>query len=276
MESVVSTKWLNKELKNQDSNVIIFDTTWFSFKDAISEVYFQKHIVKAKYFDMTFGVKNSEKEPPTLPTPETFEVNARRLAVNNDSHIVLYDATGKCGFFVAATVWWMFKLFGHEQVSVLDGGFEKWIADGYDTTDSLSMKKEEGDFSVKSLKKTWIKTFDEMKENLTGKTFQVCDSREHEAYCKGHYPDSINFPHSSLLNEETNCLKSVYELKQLFADSDIELNKPIVTMSTHGISSCALALAAYVCGCPNVAVFHGGFVEWKMKADLTLIEVTPE
>ena len=71
-------------------------------------------------------------------------------------------------------------------------------------------------------------------------------------------------------------LKSIGELKQLFEDSGVELDKPVVTISSDGMSSCALALAVYVSGCPDVKVYHGGFVEWKSNTDLSFIEVTPE
>ena len=264
MESVVSTEWLNEVQKIYDSKVVVLDATWFSSKDAMSEVFSQKHIMGASFFDLMFGVTNTPVYPRNLPTPETFELNVRGSAVNRDSHVVLYDATGKCGYFVAARVWWMFKLFGHDKVSVLDGGLEKWIADGLETT-NMQIKKREGDFLVKSLNEHWIKKFDEMHDNLTSKKFQVCDSRTEDLYSTGHYPGSVNIPFASLMAEETKSLKSVAELKMLFADSGVELDKPVVTMCNSGMSSCTLALAAHVCGCPEVAEYHGGLTEWKSK-----------
>ena len=261
---VISTECLNKQLKNRSSSVTVLDTTWFSSKDAMSEVFSKKHIMNASFFDLMFGVQNSKVYPRNLPSQRMFEINVRGSAVNTDSHVVLYDATGKCGFFTAGRVWWMFKLFGHENVSVLDGGLEKWVANGYETT-NMSLKKREGDFSVKGINEVWIKRFDDMKDNLTSKNFQVCDSRTNELYKHGHYPGSVNIPFFSLMSEETRSLKSVSQLKNIFADTGIDLTKPIVTICNSGMSSCTLALVAHMCGCPHVAVYQGGITEWKFK-----------
>jgi thiosulfate/3-mercaptopyruvate sulfurtransferase len=56
----------------------------------------------------------------------------REIGVNNGDHVVVYDASD-FGLYSAARLWWMLRVFGHDHVSVLDGGLTKWLADGLST-----------------------------------------------------------------------------------------------------------------------------------------------
>ena len=62
-----------------------------------------------------------------LPSPEHFARDVSALGVGNDSHVVAYDTVG---LYSAARVWWMFRVFGHERVSILAGGLPRWRAEG--------------------------------------------------------------------------------------------------------------------------------------------------
>ncbi|KAL9950325.1 hypothetical protein ACROYT_G042810 [Oculina patagonica] len=142
----------------------------------------------------------------------------------------------------------------------------------------MMVKKREGDFTAKYNPK-WIKKFEDMQENLTSCKAQVCDSRAPASFNHsaddpktGHYPGAVNIPFPSLFNPDTRTLKTVDELKKVYADGGIDLSKPVIGMCGGGMSSCALVLAAHLCGCPDVAVYHGGFREWKERAGPTQIE----
>lgn len=160
---------------------------------------------------------------------------------------------------------------------MLDGGLERWIADGYETT-NMMVKKREGDFIAKFNPK-WIRKFDDMQENLTSHKAQVCDSRPPATFNHslddpktGHYPGAVNIPFPGLFNPDTRTLRTVDELKKVYFDAGIDLSKPIISMCNGGMSSCTLVLTAYLCGCPDVALYHGGFREWKERADSSQIE----
>ncbi|CAH3144325.1 unnamed protein product [Porites lobata] len=273
---VVSTEWLSEKLTKREGNLAVLDATWFSNKDYIMD-FSERHIISASYMDIFFGVENTPTYPRNIPNVEMFEMNVRGSAVNNRDHVVIYENTGRYGFFLGARTWWMFKLFGHEKVSVLDGGLERWIADGYETT-NMMVKKMEGDFKAK-LNPKWIVKFQDMVENLTSRKAQVCDSRVPAKFNKssddpksGHYPGAINIPFESLFNPDTRTLKTVDELKKVYSDAGIDLSKPMIGMCSGGMSSSSLVLGAYLCGCPHAALYHGGFTEWKEKADPSQIE----
>lgn len=272
----VSVDWLHKNLGDKRVHLALVDTTWFSDKDAI-EGFSKQHIVHASYMDIFSGVEISPLYPRNIPDEATFQMNARGSALNSNDHVVVYENTGKFGFFLGARAWWMFKLFGHQNVSVLDGGLERWIANGFDTT-NMMVKKKEGDFKAK-LNPEWIVKFEDMVENLTSRKAQVCDSRVPEKFHlspddpkSGHYPGAVNIPFTSLFNLETRTLKSVVELKKVYANAGIDLSKPVICMCFSGMSSCSLLLAAHLCGCSDTALYLGGFTEWKARAEPSQIE----
>ncbi|CAH3144327.1 unnamed protein product [Porites lobata] len=271
---IVSTSWLNTELNEKKNDLAVIDATWFPDKDA-SEDFAKEHISTATYMDMFKGVENTPLYPRNIPDAATFQTNARGSAVNNSDHVIVYEDI--FGNFMAGRAWWMFKLFGHENVSVMDGGLAKWKGDGFETTTALA-KKKEGDLTAKFNPK-WIVKFEEMVENLTSRKAQVCDSRGPAMYNKkpddqnsGHYPGAVNIPYPSLFNSETKALKTVDELKKVYSDAGIDLSKPVIGMCIGGMSSCTLVLTAHLCGCPDVALYHGGFMEWKGRADPSQIE----
>ncbi|KAL9950323.1 hypothetical protein ACROYT_G042807 [Oculina patagonica] len=275
-QPMVPTQWLDKELKANKTDLAVLDATWFPDKNAI-EGFSKQHIMSASYMDMFLGVEFTPLYPRNIPDAPTFQMNARGSAVNNSDHVVIYENTGMFGYFMGGRAWWMFKLFGHENVSVLDGGLERWIADGYETTNMMA-KKREGDFTSKYNPK-WIKKFEDMQENLTSHKAQVCDSRGPDLFNHspndpktGHYPGAVNIPFPSLFNPDTRTLKTVEELKKVYADAGIDLSKPVIGMCIGGMSSCTLILTAHLCGCPDAALYYGGFTEWKGRADPSQIE----
>ncbi|XP_029204374.2 thiosulfate sulfurtransferase-like [Acropora millepora] len=274
---IVSVDWLHKKVESRKSDhLAVLDTTWFSDKDAIED-FSKQHIIHASHMDVFLGVETQPLYPRNIPDEAIFELIARGSAVNSSDHVIIYENTGKFGFFLGARAWWLFKLYGHENVSVLDGGLEKWISSGFETT-NMMMKKKEGDFTAK-LNSKWIVKFEDMVENLTSRKAQVCDSRVPEKFQlssddpgSGHYPGAVNIPFSSLFNLETRTLKSIDELKKVFSDAGVDLSKPVICMCFGGMSSCSLLLAAHLCGCPDTALYLGSFSEWKGRADPTQIE----
>lgn len=273
---VLSTVCLDQKIRDGNDHLLVLDTTWFSDKDGSND-FAKQHIIHASHMDIFLGVENTPVYIRNIPDEATFQLNARGSAVNNNDHVVIYENTGKFGFFLGARAWWMFKLFGHENVSVLDGGLEKWIADGFETTDMM-VKKREGNFIAK-LNTKWIVTFEDMLENLTTRKAQVCDSRIPEKFNlspddpkSGHYLGAINIPFTCLFNTEARTLKPVDQLKKVFSDAGVDLNKPVIGMCSGGMSSCTLVLVAHLCGCPDTALYLGGFTEWKARADPSHIE----
>lgn len=227
-------------------------------------------------------VQNTELFPRNLPDPEAFQLQARSLGVSNDSHVVVYDNTPFCGYFVGGRAWWMFKLHGHDKVSILDGAMKSWEQNGYPVTTDIE-KPNPGDLLVKmdlSLKKS----HSDMVDNLKTRDYQVCDTRAYADFAgnpsdpgTGHYPGAVSMTlATTLIDKVHNRLHTVEKLHQIFHERGIDLNKPVVGMCKSGMSSCTAAFVAMLCGATDVAVYLGGYREWTAKAKSGYLEQTSD
>jgi thiosulfate/3-mercaptopyruvate sulfurtransferase len=79
----------------------------------------RQHIPTAQHLDLTKCVHPTPTLPNNIPEKECFEEYVQSLGVNRDSHVVIYD---RGTYFSSARAWWLFRMFGHDNVSVLDGG----------------------------------------------------------------------------------------------------------------------------------------------------------
>ena len=84
---------------------------------------FRKHIIHASYMDMFFGVENTPLYPRNIPDVSTFQINARGSAVNSSDHVVIYENTGRFGYFMGARAWWMFKVSINKRNVTYEGVF---------------------------------------------------------------------------------------------------------------------------------------------------------
>ena len=126
LPTLVQSEELNNHLEHP--NLRIVDTSWHlpkAKRNGLQE-FEQEHLPGAVFLDLD-EVSDPESElPHTIPTQEYFSKKIGELGIGNDSWVVVYDTIG---LFSAARVWWMFRAFGHESVSLLDGGLPKWKAE---------------------------------------------------------------------------------------------------------------------------------------------------
>ncbi|HZC15806.1 MAG TPA: rhodanese-like domain-containing protein, partial [Caulobacteraceae bacterium] len=127
-DPMVSTAWLAERLGGP--GLVVVDATWFmpgTPRDARAE-HAERHVPGAVFFDIDEISDHTNRLPHMLPEPADFATHARRLGVEPDSDVVVYDALG---LFSAPRVWWSFRAMGHAAVGVLNGGLPKWIAEGH-------------------------------------------------------------------------------------------------------------------------------------------------
>jgi len=139
---IVSPEWLHASLKS--SSVIVYDATWnklFPQRKHGRDEWVEKRIADALFFDIDDVCDKKTSLPHMLPTPEDFADKLSSDGVRNTDHVIVYDSHGQLS---AARVFWTFKVFGHEQVSVLNGGLPAWIARNYEVHDATSPPKVRG------------------------------------------------------------------------------------------------------------------------------------
>ncbi|MGE3830988.1 MAG: rhodanese-like domain-containing protein, partial [Parvibaculaceae bacterium] len=124
---VVSTDWLAAHLKAPD--IAIIDASWYlpaANRNARTE-FEAARIPGAQFFDIDDISESETTLPHMLPKPEKFASRMRKLGIGDGKRVIAYDGAG---LFSAARAWWMFRVYGHDDVAVLDGGFPKWKAEG--------------------------------------------------------------------------------------------------------------------------------------------------
>ena len=162
IEALVGAAWLAERLDAPDVRVV--DATWHlpnAGRDAKAE-YAERHIPGAVYFDIDDIADAASPLPHMLPSPETFARRVGQLGLGDGDRIVVYDGGG---WTAAPRVWWMFRVFGHDEVAVLDGGLAKWRAEGR-PTDDLRVTPPERAFTARK-NAHLVRNIEQMCANLT-------------------------------------------------------------------------------------------------------------
>ncbi len=272
-EALVSTEWLAAHLN--DPKVRVVDATYHlptAKRDPRAE-YTAEHIAGASFFDVD-GISDPTNDlPHMIPKPADFSAAVSALGIGNDDHVVCYDSYG---LMSAARAWWMFRLFGHDKVSVLDGGLPKWKREGrpVDGKPVIAPKKT---FTAR-FRPELVRKKEDVKDNLASRAAQVLDARsagrfkgadpEPRAGLRGgHIPGSCNLPYNLLLDPDTKAVLPAAGLKAKFAEAGIDPARPVITSCGSGVTACVLALGLHLIGADKVAVYDGSWSEWGLPGD---------
>ncbi|XP_034388804.1 3-mercaptopyruvate sulfurtransferase-like [Cyclopterus lumpus] len=273
-KALVTSRWLAQAMKLQ-RRVRVLDTSWFLPKvrrSARSEFRIL-NIPGAAFFDIDQCCDKTSTLDRMLPPERVFADYVGNLGIQRDTHVVVYDSS-EFGAFSAPRAWWMFRAFGHGAVSLLDGGLVGWELEGQPVSDRYA-RPAPAEFRA-SLNRSWIKTYEELLDNLDSKRFQVVDARPAGRFRgldpeprdntePGHIPGSINVPFHHFLSPSGHFLPTE-QLQALFARAGVDLGRPVCVSCGSAVTACTVALAAHECGHPGVSVYDGGWSEWYIRA----------
>lgn len=271
-EPLVDTDELLSSLN--DPRIRIVDATWYlptEKKDPAAE-FLEAHVPGAVRFDISAICDKGHKAPHMLPSPEQFSRQVGELGLGSENHVVVYDK----GEYAAARVWWMFRVFGHDRVSVLDGGFPKWLAERRPTA-SGEARPSPARF-MPQFRRALVRSMEEMRENVQSKAEQVVDARPPARFAgelpeiragvkSGHIPDSRNLFYDETMTTPPRRYLPAAEIERKFRALDFDLGKPIVATCGSGVSACQLALALYLIGRTDVPIYDGSWAEWGSHED---------
>ncbi|XP_008787354.1 thiosulfate/3-mercaptopyruvate sulfurtransferase 1, mitochondrial-like [Phoenix dactylifera] len=292
-EPVVSAEWLHANLREPDVKVV--DASWYMPDEQRNpfQEYQVAHIPGALFFDVDGISDRTSKLPHMLPSEEAFAAAVSALGIYNKDGVIVYD--GK-GIFSAARVWWMFRVFGHDKVWVLDGGLPEWRASGFDVESSAS-----GDAILKAsaareaVEKVYhgqlvgpatfeakfqphlVWMLEQIKQNIDAQTHQHIDARSKPRFDgialeprkgirSGHVPGSKCIPFGQML-DNSQMLLPAGELTKRFEQAGISLDRPVVTSCGTGVTACILALGLYRMGKTDVPIYDGSWTEWGSQSD---------
>lgn len=267
--SLVSVEWLHENI--EQPGLIILDASWHmpaEKRDGYAE-FKQQRISTARFFDFDGRVCDKESSlPHMLPSAELFTEEARRLGINEDSLIVVYDSFG---IRSSARVWWMFRAMGHQDVAVLDGGLPAWQAAGHECVSSELELSEPGDF-VADFQEELVKDKLQVQDSIQSSSIKVVDARSQGRFDGtapeprpelrgGHVPGSSCLPFEMLVGD--GHMISSSELELLF-DERVEGDQQMIFSCGSGVTAAILALGAELIGRTNYAVYDGSWSEWGL------------
>jgi len=271
MTPLVTTEWLAAEIGKSDLRVI--DATLIPPGETgdARAAFEAAHIPGAVFFDLNEIVDTSSKLPHMLPPPEKFASRMQALGLGDGSRIVVYDNSP---LHSSARAWWMLTLFGAHEVSILDGGFAKWQAEGRAIESGRPVVRHRH-FTVWADPKS-VRNEAQMLDNLRSKAEQVVDARPAGRFAGtdpeprvelrgGHIPGSKNLPSSKLFNDD-GTWKQGDALKAAFADAGVDITKPIVTTCGSGVTAAVVYFGATLLGARQLALYDGSWSEWGASA----------
>src|SRR5689334_22453305 len=126
-DSLVSTEWLAAHLA--DPQVRVLDSSYKQpgVMPTARQDYDAGHIPGAVFFDIDDVAEPGTALPHMIPSAERFAAKMAERGIGNDDRVIVYDTAGLSS---AGRAWWMLRLFGHDNVALLDGGLPKWKAEG--------------------------------------------------------------------------------------------------------------------------------------------------
>ncbi len=266
-KTLVSTDWLSAHLKDPDLRIL--DGTWFMPSDErdAHALYQAAHIPGARFFDIDEISDHSSDLPHMAPSPEKFTSRLRAMGVGDGHQVVVYD---QHGLMSAARVWWLFRLMGKDSIAVLDGGFPKWQAEGRAIEDLPPVVRDR--HMTVRVQNQMVKDVTQVSAASKLGDYEILDARAaarfrgeapepRKGLRSGHIPGSKSVPFTALLNDG-GTMKSVDDLRAVFAAAGVDMSRPVITSCGSGITASVINLALERIGKSDHALYDGSWAEW--------------
>jgi thiosulfate/3-mercaptopyruvate sulfurtransferase len=263
MDSLVSTEWLAAHLSESDLRIV--DSSWHMAATDRNgrEEYLAAHIPGARFLDVDALSDTANPAPHMLPGASEFGAAMAGLGIGREDRIVVYDNSP---LRTAARGWFMLRRFGAPRVAILDGGFQKWVAEGR-TTESGEAPSRTARFDATEpggvvTKGELLAGIDAPLLDARGKgRFEGSEPDPRPGIAPGHIPGAHNLPFAALYREDGR-FQSVDEMGRLFAQAGIDPQRPFVASCGSGVTANSLIFAAHLIGNDHTQLYDGSWSEW--------------
>lgn len=265
--TTVSVKWLSQHI--YAPNLIVLDASLKKNQANLNPAHSDIQIKGARFFDLKNVFSNQDSALPNMMlSADLFSLECQRLGINKEDKIVVYD---NLGIYSSPRVWWMFRLMGHENIVVLNGGLPAWLAVNAPTepiTKPFSTFKK-GNFKA-NYQAHWIVNKSQVATNIDTQKALLVDARSRKRFLgkvaeprenlrSGHIPKALNIPFKQVLQD------GFLQKKEALLDLVIALKlekKSLIFSCGSGITACIVLLALDTVIDHPKALYDGSWSEW--------------
>ena len=274
MNQLIEVDWLKKNLNNPQIKII--DGPWHMPGSGLNgfDVFKEKHIPNSIFIDLEEISDTNSNFPHMMPDENYFSEKISSLGISSNDNLIIYDMYG---MFSAARIWFMFKAFGHNNVSLLNGGFPAWLDSGGEVSNKINNLKK-SNYKAK-LNKFLVASYNQILENLSHEKYQILDARSPERFSgiseeprpgmkSGHIPKSKNLYFNDLINQNTKKFIEKEKIENLIKELNIDTKKNIICSCGSGVTACILKFAIeLVDKNKNIKIYDGSWSEWGTTKD---------
>ncbi|RJQ45307.1 MAG: sulfurtransferase [Nitrospiraceae bacterium] len=272
-EPLVETGWLVLHLGEEDMKPVYVG--FVEEKPGDGKAKFEaSHIPGSVYLGMN-DLMSVMRGNNNAPDKTKFEALMVQLGISNNSRVVLYGSPA-ANPFVPGT-YWMMKYFGHENVGILNGSFDKWTEEKRKTEKgaakagaAAAYKAKEGDSSI-------MANASYVMSKLKNEKVVIVDTRGEDEYkgekkidyikAKGHIPGAVNLNFYPSNRIDSGLYKTAEELRKEYEQAGITKDKEIIIYCEGGPrASDTFFILKDLLGYPNVKTYVGGWLEWGNDA----------
>lgn len=293
MDPLVTEEWLQSNLDQSEIRVV--DVRGYvrrrktepsvevaEYTGALNE-FLAGHIPGAVYLDWTSDIIDPDNPVPVqLARKHSFSETMSRCGIDEETHVVIYDHQG--GQF-ATRLWWALHFYGHEKVSVVDGGWQAWKSiEG--TVSKEKSHPERRQFKAKP-QRHWrvdceevlgvVQRAAQQEGSDDSKIWpQIIDARDEEQFKGtrrrglhgGRIPGAIHLDRDALFDVEKGRYKPLSELRSLITSASVDTDRPVIAYCNGGVAATTVLFTLYRLSVRNLANYDGSWNEWGNRKDL--------
>ena len=275
---IVETEWLAEHLDAPD--LVVLDASWHlpTLNRSGAEEFLVEHIPGAQFFDIDDIADETSDLPHMLPSTVKFASRMKEMGIGDGVRVVVYDSYG---IQSAARAWWMFRIMGHEDVRVLNGGLKKWKAEGRPLEDGPAKARASVHFTPR-FNSALLSDQDDIHGFIKNGLAEIVDARPAARFTgdapepraglrPGHMPGAKNLPSAQLTNAD-GTLKTDAEIRSEFEAAGVNLQSNIATTCGSGVTAAILALGLASLGRWDVSVYDGSWSDWGRDNGLPVVK----
>lgn len=283
--TLVDPEWLAAHLDDPDLRVLDC-TVHLDFDEETGERtsesgyddWRESHIPGSAYAPMLTDLSAADPAfPYELPSADRFAAAMEGLGVGDDSRVVVYDDSGTNW---ATRLWWMLRVHGFDAVGVLDGGWSRWVDEGYPVSTD-EPKPKEATFTP-AFRPELVADKSEVLERVGDGDACIVNALRPEDHAGdgvnkygrlGRIPESVNVPavgDDAIFDVETGRFQSLETLRERFEAAGATDDGKVLSYCGGGIAATGVAFALYRLGVEDVAVYDGSLSEWAADPEMPM------